>query len=92
MKTDNYTISPPHFPQPLVNGKLVKVGDYANVFNHKLWKYDEGNNSQFIQRARILKVYWHNGIFGSSDWVVDVLFPDGLISKCHFLTGITPCD
>lgn len=77
--------------QPLVNGVLVKKDDYALVFDSKEYRGDIGNNSIFWKRAKVLKVYWYDAQVGSSDWVVDVEFEDGRVSKAHFLTGISPC-
>lgn len=91
IKTELSNEAQPAFAQPLVSGRAVKVGDYAKVFDADKWHGDRGDNSDFWQRAKILKVYWYEAKIGSSDWVVDVLFDDGRESKAHFLTGIEPC-
>lgn len=78
--------------QPLVNGKSVKEGDFAMVFDADKWHVDKGDNSEFWNKGKVLKVYWYNSKIGSSDWVVDVQFEDGRISKAHFLNTIEPID
>lgn len=92
MKTEIINKAQPVFAQPLVNGMNVKKGDFAMVFDADKWHGDKGgDNSEFWQRAKILKVYWYEAKIGSSDWVVDVQFEDGRISNGHFLTGIQRC-
>lgn len=74
--------------------ELESKPDFAMVFDGKAWEKaggDKGDNSQFWKRAQILKIYWHDGIVGSSDWLVDVKFEDGQISNGHFLHGIKHC-
>lgn len=74
--------------------ELESKPDFAMVFDGKAWEKaggDKGDNSEFWKRAQILKIYWHDGIVGSSDWLVDVKFEDGQISNGHFLHGIKHC-
>lgn len=91
IKTELSNEAQPAFAQPLVSGRAVKEGDFAMVFDADKWHVDRGDNSEFWKKAKVLKVYWYDAKIGSSDWVVDVQFDDGRISKAHFLTGIEPC-
>lgn len=63
-------------------GYVIKRGDNVRAFNSKEWSKtgDIGNNSQFWQKAIVLKT--RRGLHGSP--IADLKFENGTISNGHF--------
>jgi hypothetical protein len=63
----------------------IATGQKIKAFNSSEWDKtgDIGNNEQFWQEAKVLKVYQKG-----YRWLVDVKFDNGLVSNGHFLDGV----
>lgn len=70
---------------PMVEDNELKVGDTVIVFNDIEWSktgdLPEGNDKYF-QKAKILNLRFEK------EWLADVEFEGGRISKGHFVSGI----
>lgn len=67
--------------------KRFKRGDRVIAFAHWEWQPvgDIGDNSCFWHPATVLHYYWRDG-----DWLVDLLFDGGRVSRGHFAYGLKP--
>lgn len=73
--------------------KTFKIGEKVKVFDNLAWSKtgDIGDNSQFLKKAIIIKLYVKKSIYNGYcyfDKLADVLFDDGNISAGHYQDGI----
>jgi hypothetical protein len=79
--------------QSVTIGRFVfKQGDSVMAFNGIEWQKtgDIGDNSQFYQEAKIVRLYFHNNVgYKGGDWCADIQWKhNGEMSMGYFVSQL----